>query len=249
MNTKDIEVCFAPPLFPYLDIQKNALYVIVDILRATTSMSIAFKNGAKSIIPVAEVEMTRNYKKQGFLIAGERSCKKLEGFDFGNSPFDFSPAEVIGKTIAFTTTNCTRAIEMAKGKGEVMIASFVNMGSSLEWINNQNKNIVIFCAGWENNFSLEDTVFAGALIQSLSQKGSFRPHGDSSFVALRLWQSAENDHAGFLKNATHRNRLLKLYTEKEIDFCFSKDLAENVIILKNNMLVNAFDHLSTQHSL
>lgn len=238
MAHRNIEVCFAPPLFPYLGIKENALYVVVDILRATTSMSIAFKNGVKNIVPVAEVEKTRKFKDLGYLIAGERNCQKIEGFDFGNSPFDFIPEKVTGKTIAYTTTNCTQAIELAKNKGDVMIAAFVNMASSISWMSRQQKDIVIFCAGWENNFCLEDTVFAGVLIELLMKEGTFIPKGDSALVSLNLCREAGSNYAVFLKQASHRNRLLQFYNEQEIDYCFSTDIAENVIVLKDGFLIN-----------
>jgi len=238
MIKNTIEVCFAPPLFPYLSTKGPALYVIVDILRATTSMSIAFHNGARKIIPVADVDQARRYKDKGFLIAGERDCRKVEGFDFGNSPFDFSPETVSGRTIAYTTTNGTQAIELAKGSGDVMIAAFVNFTSSLNWILKQKRNTVILCSGWQNAFSLEDSVFAGALIENMLQSQNFETIGDSSIVSLELWKASQPDYTSFLKQATHRERLTQYYREEEIDFCFLKDITTNIIVLKNGELLN-----------
>lgn len=236
MNKNTIEVCFAPALFPYITTKEKALFVVVDILRATTSMSLAFHNGARSIIPVSDVEETRKFKDKGLLIAGERDCRKVEGFDFGNSPFDFVPEKVRGRTIAYSTTNGTQAIELAKNIGSVMIAAFVNFTSSLQWIMKQNKNTVIFCSGWQNTFSLEDAVFAGALIDRMMNEGNYEMTGDSSIVSLELWKAAQPDYTGFLRQGTHRNRLLQYYSEKEIDFCFSEDITRNIILLKNGEL-------------
>ena len=119
-----------------------------------------------------------------------------------------------------------------------MIAAFVNFSSSLHWILKQNKNTVIFCSGWQNSFSLEDSVFAGALVESLLQSGKYQLIGDEAFIAFELWKSAQPDYSRFLERGSHYKRLISYYPEDEIKYCFSMDKSTNVIVLENDMLVD-----------
>lgn len=235
-----IDVCFAPALFPYTEKKPETIYVIVDVLRATTSMCMAFHNGTKAIIPFASVEETNNYtiEHKGVLCAGERECKQIKDFDFGNSPFDFTPEKVAGKTIAYTTTNGTLAIETAASNGQIVLGAFVNISALTNWLLEQKKNIVIFCSGWKNTFSLEDAVFAGALAKRILSKEDYTPISDAVLTSTTLWEQAEGNPLIFLQQALHYKRLINLYPKEEIDFCFKFDKTIAIPILTKNSLIN-----------
>ena len=227
-NKKTIEVCFTPILYPYKLIKKDFVVIIVDVLRATTTICTAFQNGAKAIIPIANLEDINKYKNNGFIIAGERDGIKLENADLGNSPFNFTKEIVADKTIVITTTNGTQAIEIAKDADNIVIGSFLNLNAIGNWITEQNKNVVILCAGWKNKFNLEDTLFAGALVEYLSDSLNFNLNlsCDSAVAALDLWTIAKEDLLDYVEKTSHRHRLKRMVLDDVIEYCFTPNVSE-----------------------
>ncbi len=237
MNT--IEVCFSPKLYEDRLTRDNFVVVIVDILRATTSICTAFKNGAKSLIPVPSIEEAKEYKKKGYIVASEKDGKVLDFADFGNSAFDFSEENVKGKVVAYSTTNGTKAIELAKDAEQVVMGSFINLRALSDWLIDKDKNVVILCAGWKNKFNLEDSVFAGVLVENLIDSGNFDPDCDSALAALDLWKTAETDLLGFIEKAAHRHRLKKLGLDDVLEYSFTLNTSDVVPVLKDGKIVCA----------
>jgi 2-phosphosulfolactate phosphatase len=129
-----VEVCFSPLSWPLYD-REDAVVVITDIFRASTAICAAFHNEVKSIIPVAEISESEEYKRKGFIVAGERDGKKLDCADFGNSPFNFMEPALKGQTIVMNTTNGTQAIKaVAHGNNEVVIGAFINIGAAASYV-------------------------------------------------------------------------------------------------------------------
>ena len=232
-----IEVCFAPPLF-HLYKSEDSIVVIVDILRATSAICAAFDRGAEKIIPVATIEEARKYKEQGFLVAAERDGVVLDFADFGNSPENFTEERVKGKTVVYSTTNGTQAIMMAEGCKSVAIASYLNHRVISEWLISQENDIVIFCSGWKDRFSLEDSVYAGALAETLMNSGKFTNNCDSAMASLDLWEKAKPDLQSYIKKASHRKRLKKLVMEHVVEYCHTFDLFTSLPVLEKNYLIN-----------
>ena len=197
--------------------------VLVDILRATTSICAAFDHGVKNIIPVSTLEEAKIMKERGFLVASEQDGKKLDFADFGNSAFNFSRAAVGGKTLVYCTTNGTRALEIARKAGKVAMGAFINLTALSDWLASQEKNVVILCSGWKNKFCLEDTLFAGALVDKLMQHQGYATHCDSAAAALDLWHIAQSDVLGYMEKAAHRHRLKKLELDDVIPYSFKLD--------------------------
>lgn len=167
---RNLQVCLTPKLFNlYAD--KKSIVVVVDVLRATSTMCIAFENGVDRIIPVSKVEEALEYRSSGenFILAAERNGKPVKSFDFGNSPQSYVNMDVEGRTVVMTTTNGTKSINMAKKDHKVVIGSFLNLQAIAEWLISRDEDVIIFCAGWKDKFNLEDTLFAGALSELLFQ--------------------------------------------------------------------------------
>ena len=164
---KSIEVILSPALFEHRITFDNYIVVVIDVLRATTAFCAAFDSGVKTLIPVSDLDELLEFKNIGYLTAAERDGKKVDFADFGNSPVVFLKSNLKGKKLAYSTTNGTKAVEMAKSSVNIAIASFANLHVISKWLTDQNKNIVILCSGWKNTFSLEDTLCAGALVESL----------------------------------------------------------------------------------
>ncbi len=232
---RKIEVCISPALFSLHD-TTSCIVVVIDILRATSAICVAFENGAKEMIPVAKVEECFEYKKKGFLVAGERNGETLPEFDFGNSPFTYMNSDMQGKSIAITTTNGTQAIDVARNAQKVVIGSFLNISVLTDWLLQQNQDVLFLCAGWKNKFNMEDTLFAGALADRLLNSNQYVTDCDSTIAAQHLFNLANGDLYGFLANSSHRKRLTRLNIEKDIEFCLMMDLTRVVPILEGDSL-------------
>jgi len=232
-----LEVCFTPALIHLHDIS-NAVVVVIDVLRATSSMCVAFTYGVKSIVPVATIEESLAFKEKGFLIGAERNGEMLDGFDLGNSPFSYMDEKVRGRDIALTTTNGTQAMAAAKGAAQVVAGSFLNLDALCSWLKNQDKSVVLLCSGWKNSFNLEDTLFAGAVVAQLKQHFEMSQLRDAALAAEHLYNLAKNDIDGFLVESSHRKRLHKLQIDKDIEYCLTPNQSPVVPGLVNGALVD-----------
>jgi 2-phosphosulfolactate phosphatase len=216
---------------------EDYIVVIIDIFRATSSICYGIENGAEAIIPVSEVDECAAYRDKGthYLIAAERDGSVVEGFDFGNSPFSYTKEKVSGKTVVLTTTNGTQALHLSRKAKKIVIGSFLNLTSLCSWLKTQNDNILLVCAGWKNNFNLEDTLFAGAVIEQL-KSGNFKLD-DPAIAANDLYQIGKDDINQYLKKTSHGERLKKLGIEKDIEFCLQVDLTTAIPVLDGDRLV------------
>jgi 2-phosphosulfolactate phosphatase len=222
-NPRCIEVCLTPKLFSEIQTKDRYIVVLVDILRATTSICAAFENGVKRILPVATLEEAKAMKDKGFLVASEQDGKKLDFADFGNSAFNFSREAIGGKTMVYCTTNGTRALDIAKEAEKIAMGAFINLSAVTAWLIGQDSNVVILCSGWKNKFCLEDAIFAGALSERLIETGKFKTNCDSAAAAIDLWLLARPDLLGYIEKAAHRHRLKKLGLDDVIPYSFSLD--------------------------
>lgn len=230
---KTIDVCVSPELMHLYDVQ-NSTVVIVDILRATSCMVTAFAHGAASITPFSSAEECRRMKSKGYITSGERNGEKVFGFDKGNSPFEYMGDQVTGQKIAFTTTNGTQAIDKAKVAKQIIIGSFLNVTAVTRYLLLSEHNILVVCAGWKGKVNLEDTLFAGALVENL--RNHIEPDCDAPLVAQHLYNQAKVDMVKFLSNSSHVKRLNRLNIIKDIEFCLTPDLYSVLPILKNGVL-------------
>jgi 2-phosphosulfolactate phosphatase len=234
-SQSSIEVCFSPALYPFFH-QKKAVVVVTDILRASSAICTAFMHGVEKIIPVETIEEAKLYKNKGFLVAAERDGFVLDFADFGNSPFNFSPSVVKNKTIVYSTTNGTQAIHMANKSSEVIIGSFLNLTATCNWLINQQKNIVILCAGWKNKFNLEDTLFAGAIVEQLLLDKHFYTICDSANASLDLWNIAKHNLIHYIEKTAQRNRLRKNKLDDVIEFCLTPNITDILPVLRGDFL-------------
>jgi 2-phosphosulfolactate phosphatase len=231
-----IDACFSPALYPvYAD--SDSIVVVIDILRATSAICTALHNGAARIIPVATVEEAKALQNQGFLAGAERDAIKVEGFDFGNSPFDYMDPSLAGKTIALTTTNGTQAIEAARNAKMVVVGAFTNITSLCNWLHVQNSNVLLLCSGWKNRFNLEDSLFAGAVTVELIKRRPDYRLGDGCLALNYLYQMAEKDPMKFLARASHKERLARLNLKDDIRYCLQPDLTTVIPVLQGDSLV------------
>ena len=235
---KSIEVCLSPALFQYKTVAKDFIAVIVDVLRATSAFCAAFDSGAKTVIPVSGLEELLWYKNHGYLTAAERDGNKVDFADFGNSPTIFLKSDLKGKELAYSTTNGTQAVEMAKSSGNITAAAFVNLNAVSSWLINQNKNVIILCSGWKNTFSLEDTLCAGSIVESLEISGKYKRVSDATGAALMLWQTSKNNLQEAVAKADHYQRLISLNQFDDLKHCFQLNISNVVPVWDGKGFLN-----------
>lgn len=232
----NIEVCYTPQAYPLFH-KDEAIVVVIDVFRATSAIVTAFYNGVSKMIPVATVEEAREYQKNGFMAAAERDAEIIEGFDLGNSPFGYMNNKVKGKTIAISTTNGTQAIEAARKASRIVIGSFLNLDVLCEYLDTQQKDVVLLCAGWKNKFNLEDTLFAGAVADKLIRRSGYDTICDSAIASMHLYNLAKSDLYEFLTNSSHRRRLEKLDLERDIKYSLTPNQCPVIPVMEGKYLV------------
>jgi len=231
---KTIDVCVSPDLMHLYNVSDRTV-VVVDIFRATSCMVTAFGHGVESITPFASLNSCLAMKAKNYITAGERDGKKVDGFDKGNSPFEYMGDKVKGKKIAFTTTNGTQAIEKAKGAQKIIIGSFLNLSSVAKYLLFGENSVLVVCAGWKGKVNLEDTLFAGAVVERL--KNHIEPDCDAPLIAQRLYNQAKDNMVEFLQDSSHVKRLNRLNIYKDIEFCLTPDQFNVLPRLKDGVLV------------
>lgn len=223
----NIYTCLSPSLLNLYDIS-DSIVVIIDILRATSTIATALYNGAKAVIPVDSVaDCVRIGNEMNAITAGERDGKIAEGLQYGNSPFEYPATFIANKTLVLTTTNGTKLLHMANSNGahEIITGSFANFSAVCSHVIEQKKSVVLACAGWKDRINIEDTLFAGAVIHAI--KDQFELNCDASKMAASLYSEAQPNLFDYMKNkeATHFLRLSAFGLEKDIQHCLLSDTA------------------------
>jgi 2-phosphosulfolactate phosphatase len=231
---KQIDVCLTPELL-HLHRIENSIVVVVDVFRATSCMVTGFAHGVAKILPVATLDECRHYQEQGLLTAAERDGLMPPGFELDNSPFSYMADRVAGATIVMTTTNGTLAITRSRAAVKVLVGAFLNLGALTDYLRTQQYDVLVLCAGWKGNPNLEDTLFAGALVERLQD--DFLVLEDAAIMARRLYQQGKDDLLGFVANSSHVRRLQRLGIQKDIAYCLQPDLYDVLPVLRGNVLV------------
>lgn len=229
----------SPALIHLYDIS-NSIVVIIDVLRATSTIATALYNGARCVIPVDSVSRCIELGKQIHgITAGERDGKIAEGLEYGNSPFEYPKEFVVGKTLVLTTTNGTRLLQMAleKGAKEIITGSFCNLSAVCDHIIEMKKDVILGCAAWKDRVNMEDALFAGAIISRVRKH--FDINCDSSHISEAMYERGKKDLFSFIKNnnASHYHRLMNFGLEKDIRYCLTPDLANILPIYSDGKLM------------
>ena len=239
------ETVLSPALLPQYDIIGKTV-VVIDVLRATSSICVGFNSGVKLFRPVAEPEQAKALESQGFIAAAERNGQKLEGFTLGNSPFNYLNDTLKNSRIALTTTNGTRCLHLSQKADQIIIGSFLNLDAVAKYCRKGKNDVIAFCAGWKDKFNLEDTLFAGALAQNLNS--DFIIECDSSIAAMDLYEHAKRDLSGYIKKASHAQRFERLGIEKDIEFCMQKSIYDFVPKMNGHDLILNVPVNNTSHA-
>lgn len=240
-----VEVFFTPHQVDEMFLRDKTV-VVIDVLRASTTIATALYNGAKEVIPVTTVESAMKIVGNLFgdvtLLGGERNGKMIEGFNLGNSPIEYVEERVKGKSIVFSTTNGSQAMVKARYAKEMIVMGFVNISSVAEFLREPERDIAIVCAGRGGYFSMEDSVCGGMLIQKLIDEDRNKIEcGDAGAASLVLYKNQGRALYKMLKNSEHGQYLEEIGFADDVRFCAEVDsvpvvpqLLGNVVKLKKD---------------
>ena len=219
---------------------RDQVVVVIDVLRATSTIITALYNDCKEVIPAIEIEevinMSRNYEKNSYLLCGERNIQAIDGFHLSNSPLEYKREQVEGKTLLFTTTNGTKAIRKAVDAREVIICSIINVDPTTEYILEKDNDVVFICAGTDGKFSLDDIVTAGAVISRIKEKKDSVELSDLAIVAATMYESGKDNLHDLLKDSVHYKRMLLSNLEEDIKYCLSLNAAPVVGLYQDGVI-------------
>lgn len=232
-----IEVSLSPALYPYRTIREHHATVAIDLLRATTAVCAAFQAGCSSVVPLDTLEGLVPYRELGFQLAAERGGKKVGDAEYGNSPTEYLRHDMSGIKLAYSTTNGTVTILRGADANLTLVGSFSNLTTLCDRLQKENMDVVLLCSGWQQDFCIEDTLVAGAIIEKLSTLNSqISIHGDAATMALAMWQLAKDDPYEYCQRCTHVHRLYGLGAAEDVRFAFRQDTCPVVPVLKNGIL-------------
>jgi 2-phosphosulfolactate phosphatase len=239
MKQPVLHTVLSPALLHLYDLS-NTIVVIIDVFRATSTIATALHHGANKVIPVDSVEQCIALGKAtpNSITAGERDGKVIEGLQYGNSPGDYPSSFISGKTLVLTTTNGTRLLHMAlnDGAAEVITGSFPNLSAVSNYLLEQKKNVILGCSAWKDKFNLEDTLFAGAVIEAVA--AHFKIHCDASLMAQEMYALHQQNMQSFIRKTTHWHRLSAYGLEKDLEYCVTPNVANVLPLYKNGALIN-----------
>jgi 2-phosphosulfolactate phosphatase len=221
---------------------RDKTVVVVDTLRATSTVITALNNGCTQVLPVEEVdeamELRITMKESNAVLGGERDTIKVQGFDFGNSPLEYTPANIMGKTLILTTTNGTLAVKKARQAENIYIGALINGITVASALNRADKDTVLLCAGTRNKFSLEDVLTAGYIIYRLRRFGGNKgiELDDLGLVAEDLYASYRDDLMGALRGTIHYQILKENSMDKDLEYCLKRDIVRVLPVCRDGLI-------------
>ena len=232
-----LEVCPSPALLHLYD-TTGAVVVIIDIFRATSTITAVLHNGAKCVVPVASVAECIELGKTipNSITGGERDGKVAEGLQHGNSPLEYPSDFIKDKTLVLTTTNGTRLLHMVENASVIVIGSFLNLDAVCDYLVASGKKVLLGCASWKDRLNIEDTLFAGAVVSKIGKHYSV--NCDSARMARYLYEQCGGENLiEFLKDSSHYRRLSAFGLVHDMEYCVTPNLHPVVPYLKGTEIV------------
>jgi 2-phosphosulfolactate phosphatase len=236
----NLEVVFTPEEIKNRRLS-DKLIVVIDVLRASSTIVTALACGCRGLVPILSPEQAKEkaqqFKKEEVLLGGEREGRKIKGFDLGNSPREYQKEIVEDRIIIFSTTNGVKTLERVRGAFRIIIASFLNLQATFNYCSKFQGDILLACAGKEGYFSLEDTVCAGMLINSLRDIYSDTcQEVDANLTAQVLYKKFGNNILEMLRKSQHGRYLESIGLRKDLEFCSQLDIFNIVPIFRDGLI-------------
>jgi len=239
LNIK-IDVVIVPAELPEQGFAGKAVAVI-DVLRASTSMVAALEAGAKEIIPLSSIEeatkLAETMGRETVVLCGEREGSRINGFDLGNSPLEFTPENVKGKSLLMATTNGTVAVARAKGAALIAVGCLINAKSLIPVLSESSTDIILLCSGKQGRVSLEDLLCAGYLVKLLTEQSPDAVFNDGARVAREIYEKHKGHLTKAVKESDHGSYLAGLGYLTDIEYATQPDSSTTVPVMKDGRVV------------
>ena len=236
---KGIDVFFTPVTLSDQDLS-GKLVVIIDVLRASSTMVTALGNGAREVLPATDYGtaglLASKMSIDARVLGGERDGKPIDGYDLGNSPLEYTRAVVARKSVILITTNGTPALMGSRTARMLVVGCFLNAGKVAECIENNNLDTYLVCCGWKGRASFEDTLCAGLIVDRIFSSKLPRNVPDSVRMAHKLYDTYRDDLVRALSRSTHAERLRGLGYEADVAYCLQIDSIDALPIFDGGRL-------------
>ena len=235
-----LDVYFSPAQVDEMQLRDKNV-IVIDVLRASTTIVTALNNGAREIIPVGSIEsavkVSGNLFGDVVLRGGERNGKIITGFNLGNSPSEYTEEAVKGKSIIFCTTNGSSAMVKAKYAKRMAVAGFINISLAAEFIRTAGEDFSIVCAGKQQLFCIEDAICAGMIVKILAEDAAVPVElGDAAVAAQILYKTMGKNLLKMVKSCDHGKYLVEIGFENDLKTCVDVDAIPVLPLLIGNVI-------------
>lgn len=221
---------------------RDKVVVVIDVLRASSTIAAALENGAKGVIPAPDMEtaakIAQNLDAKKFLLSGEKNGVKIESFHLGNSPIEHSPEAVKDKTIILNTTNGTKAIKRSSAAKTILVGSFLNLKAVKDYLEQIDEEVVLVCAGWRGHFSLEDLLCAGNIIYEITSGKLPEDVRDGVKMAFGIFEKFGDDIEATIKMTDYAKRLKDIVSEDDILFCCQTNKTQVLPVVNDGLITD-----------
>ncbi|MGM0545582.1 MAG: 2-phosphosulfolactate phosphatase [Bacteroidota bacterium] len=235
----NIDVFSSAHSFKEEDVRDKTV-VIIDVLRASSTMITALENGAKGVIAVGDMDdaskISHNLDAKSFLMSGEKDGVTIEGYDLGNSPLEHTGEVVKGKTIILNTTNGTKAIKRCSLAEQIIVGSFLNLNAIVDYLKEHGNEVLLVCAGWRGRLSLEDMLCAGNIIYELCGGELTAEARDGAKVAFGLYEKFGDDIENSIKSSNYAVRLKDIVSEDDLLYCCQRSITQILPALNEGII-------------
>lgn len=236
----DVEVFLTGPVVTEEDVRGSTV-IVVDVLRTSTTIASALVNGARAVVPVANTEdagkIASNLDATSVLLGGERGGELIEGYQHGNSPLEYGPEVVQGRTLVLNTTNGTRTIVQARAAESLVVGTFLNADRIADYALELGNDVTIICAGWRNRVALEDTLCAGMMLHRIWQGKEPGLVSDAAHIAFSQYQMDQDRLLTALQRCNHAQYLHAHGYGADVDFCYQMNTMPVVPYFEDNRIV------------
>ncbi|WP_394872965.1 2-phosphosulfolactate phosphatase family protein [Clostridium butyricum] len=220
---------------------ENKIAVVIDMFRATSVIVTALNNGCEEVIPFLTIEETlessEELNREEYILGGERRAVKIDGFDLSNSPVEYTKEVVENKKVLITTTNGTRTLTKSNSAKRIIIAAMINAKAVADKLLEINEDVVIINAGTNGNFSMDDYICSGYIINEMLKVDNNIELTDISKTANMIYEN-NSDIISYVKEATHYSVMKSLELDNDIEYCMKKSIVNNVPEYKDGKIVN-----------
>lgn len=239
--TNNIDVFSSAHSFKEEDV-RDKMVVMIDVLRASSTMITALDNGAKGVIAVGDMDdaskISHNLDAKSFLMSGEKDGMTIQGYDLGNSPLEHTEEVVKGKTIILNTTNGTKAIKRCSLAKHIIVGSFLNLNAIVEYLKDADQEVLLVCAGWRGRLSLEDILCAGNIIYELYSGKLPADARDGAKVAFGLYEKFGDDIENSIKTSNYAVRLKDIVSEDDLEYCCKRSITDILPVLNEGIITD-----------